>query len=353
MPLGSFLKRSLSRRGPRDGRAAEGSDHDNPTVVDAPLQSTHRQIPEPLRSQGRTITPPEHHERESAEDPSIPLILSESALAAPLDQSLGLTKRDLRSLFSGAPHFMLEKGRRRRCYPQAFYPWNSDLETGDLQDRRHLENETFALATLHAHLPVPDRLDFSPSSLGPLKQEDAWKRPAFEIGVLEVPNMLAHQGKEPGTVGLRHFLELPIADGRLKGGYWHGDVDNSSEGKHLDSIGKHARQQSLCQVIHGTPDMWKQLGVRNITADILTDRLALISTWHDEVVRQGWLVTVLDKERSDTLGEVLFTQLIYPLPGVSPNDSSKSLKAQIEALAIVLTTPEHGTISVSLDRALE
>jgi hypothetical protein len=36
---------------------------------------------------------------------------------------------------------------------------------------------------LFTHLPVPDRLEFQPSSLGSLRQEDAWKRPAFEIGV--------------------------------------------------------------------------------------------------------------------------------------------------------------------------
>lgn len=138
-----------------------------------------------------------------------------------------MTRDDLRIFFSGAPYFMLEQGRRGRSYPQAFYPWNSDLETGDFQDRRFLEHETFALSTLHAHLPVPDRLDLQPSSLGPRKQEDAWKRPVFEVGGYEVSNMLAYQGKEPGTVGLRYILEFPTADWLKNEHMCHEDAEDS------------------------------------------------------------------------------------------------------------------------------
>ena len=74
----------------------------------------------------------------------------------------GLTKEDVQTLFSGAPHFMLEKGRRGRYFPQAYFPWNNQLDITDLEDRVYLKHESFALATLHAHLPVPEEVGWKP-----------------------------------------------------------------------------------------------------------------------------------------------------------------------------------------------
>ncbi len=211
MPFGSLLKKSLSRRKSQDGTAEDSRDRES---------NSSRTGKRGDRGQSETLLIKHvggdrsagHHRIPSDEDPSAPSNKLATGLEHRPDKASDLTKDDLNILFSGAPHFTLEKGRRRRLYPQAFYPWNSDLVTGDLQDRRYLEHETFALSTLHAHLPVLDKLEIQPSSLGPLKQEDAWKRPALEVGVFEVPNMLAYQGKEPGTVGPRYFLELSIAD---------------------------------------------------------------------------------------------------------------------------------------------
>jgi hypothetical protein len=186
-----------------------------------------------------------------------------------------------------------------------------------------LERETFALCTLHAHLPVLDRPEFQSTSLGPLKQEVAWKRPAFEVGVFEVPNLLAYKGMEPGTVGLKYFLELPIlgwfqAEQKYQGeadGFVHSQTGHSPK----NEVQNHYHFNGGCRVPitsthkykiclesfmnHQLPG--KDIGVRDISIDLLTDRLAAIGNWHDEVVRQGRLVTVLDKQDSNTLYEIL------------------------------------------------
>ncbi len=73
--------------------------------------------------------------------------------------------------------------------------------------------------------------------------------------------------------------------------------------------------------------------------DVLTHRLAVIGKWHDDVVRQGWLVTALDKRDSDTLYDILFTQFLHPVIDPPSDENSKGLKMQIEALVMVLTTP--------------
>jgi hypothetical protein len=49
----------------------------------------------------------------------------------------------------------------------------------------------------------------------------------LKLVFFEVPNMLAYQGKELGTVGLRHFLEIPIADWLLNEHGSHGRAGDS------------------------------------------------------------------------------------------------------------------------------
>ncbi|KPI36914.1 uncharacterized protein AB675_5965 [Cyphellophora attinorum] len=179
-----------------------------------------------------------------------------------------LSKEDVRALFSGAPHFTIEPGHRGRSFPQAFYPFALDLDLTDLHDHVSLTHESFALATLHSHLPVPvshlakqrlspvssatdSNLDtpvnrdvYSPTSLAPHSSSATYFqahptqdpvalevaspsvaldetdltfgnkfRPMFDLGIYERPNMLSLHGIEPGTFGLHAFLERGVADG--------------------------------------------------------------------------------------------------------------------------------------------
>ena len=267
----------------------------------------------------------------------------------------GLNRDDVKHLFAGSPQFMLEKGSHGKSFPQVFFPWDKSLDVADLQGRRWLKHESFALSTLHAHLPIPDELDWQPTSIGPYKKADAWKRPAFELGIFESPNMLGIDGKEPGTVVMRHFLEMPVAD-RFRTAKQAQDASlshsvditkmsmtdamktlQSKEGSPM--IGKHAPWQDRRQLINGGPRAWKRVGVREISMQSITDRLAKVSSWHDEVVAGGWRLTVLDKQDCPTLYNELFTDFLFPPESASKAAGSQSMKQQLEVLYKVLSTP--------------
>ncbi|RMZ79019.1 hypothetical protein DV737_g3654, partial [Chaetothyriales sp. CBS 132003] len=93
----------------------------------------------------------------------------------------GLTKEDVQALFSGAPHFMLEKGRRGLYFPQAFFPWDNE------------------------GLP--------PSELKAPNLTQSRMQPAFDMGVYERPNMIGLTAVEVGTMALHTYLERPVRDG--------------------------------------------------------------------------------------------------------------------------------------------
>ncbi|KAJ9612170.1 hypothetical protein H2200_003767 [Cladophialophora chaetospira] len=276
----------------------------------------------------------------------------------------GLTKEDVEHLFSGAPQFVLEKGRRGRYFPQSFFPWNNDLETSDLQDRRYLKHESFSLSTLHAHLPIPDEVNWKPGLEPPIKKEglELGKRPMFELGIFERPNMLGMEGREPGTIGMRYFLERPVADGSLDEKVKeHGkDVEIdlaianapameafkmlalSKENDELNAkIGKHAPGVDRAKLIQEGARSWKAVGVRDISMDCFTQRMDVISHFRDQILNAGWKETVLNHMNSAELYSHLFSELLYP-PRKVPTEAKHekaSLKIQIEALVKVLTTP--------------
>ena len=275
-----------------------------------------------------------------------------------------MSKEDVEHLFSGAPQFVLEKGTRGRYFPQAFFPWNNDLETSDLQDRRYLKHESFALSTLHAHLPIPDEVNWKPGLAPPSKKEglELGKRPMFELGIFERPNMLGLEGREPGTIGMRYFLERPVSDGvadeKVKE---HGkDVEIGSaianapameafkmlalskENDELNAkIGKHAPVVQRARLIREGPHSWKAVGVRDISMETLTHRMDTINYLRDHVFNAGWRETVLNHMDAAELYSYLFDELLFP-PRKVPSDAKHekaSLKIQIEALVKVLTTP--------------
>ena len=272
-------------------------------------------------------------------------------------------------------------------------------------------HESFALCSLHAHLPVPYEINYgdeeqehihgtredmamsharpaaatrrssfegattmntesvpkTPSH--PPEGKETGKRPMFDLGIYERPNMLSLQGVEPGTLGMRNFLELPVADGLVTHGREeHGGRDSDIGSERLASdvdiekmaaseafkvlahdegnamIGKHAPMQDRTQVLKDGSKEWKKIGVRGITMRSITERLEQISILRDKIVDNGWRYTILDEFSGEALGQQLFGQILYP-PGklgagkLSSEHGERDLKVQIEALVKVLATP--------------
>lgn len=251
----------------------------------------------------------------------------------------------MKKLFSGAPHFILEKGRHGILYPQVFFPWNPDVETGDLNDRRVLQHESFTVATLHAHLPIPDQDGGHPIKIA---LEQPWKRPAFDIGVFEVPNMLAQSGWEPGALGFRAYMELPFADALKTGNHEH---EAAAAYRHLADLPanealtsmqhghepSHEPVQDRLELIREGHHTWKRIGLRDVTMKTIVERIVEIVRLRDELVLQDHKITILDKHSSHELYSELFTKLLHPSPGkASDVEDPYSLKVQIEALVKVL-----------------
>ena len=280
--------------------------------------------------------------------------MSKSSVAE-LDQqtSLGLSKDEAKTLFFGAPHFMLEKGKHGKAFPQAFFPWNNDLDVSDLTDRQPLSHEAFGAATLHAHLPIPNKGTWKPSVEGPQMREK-WKRPMFDLGIFEVPNMLSIDGKEPGTVGLRYFLELPLAEsfssrsiqpaadkpewdmGKMQA------IEVTTALKHDNrniKLGKHAPPQDRLTLVRGGPKAWASVGVRDITTPMIMQRLAYISDMHDQILKDGFQTSLLSKQSCAELHKHLFTEFLFPPVFNGSEADPNDLKVQTESLAKVLTTP--------------
>lgn len=184
----------------------------------------------------------------------------------------------------------------------------------------------------------------------------------FELGIYERPNMLSLDGREPGTIGMRYFLERPVGDGmtdeKVKE---HGkdiEIDLaianapameafkmlalSKDNAELNAkIGKHAPAVERSKLLRDGPHSWKAVGVRDISIETLAKRMDVISYLRDQVLNAGWRETVLNHLDTAELYSYLFNELLYPprkIPSETKHEKA-SLKIQIEALVKVLTTP--------------
>ncbi|OQD79978.1 hypothetical protein PENANT_c041G10604 [Penicillium antarcticum] len=272
-----------------------------------------------------------------------------------------LTKEDVKKILSGAPHFLLEKGKHGRWYPQVIFPWDEQNPVVQhLWDRKPLPHASFTLSTLHAHLPVPDDWAVKggvPIQIYDWRRTDATNRATFDVGIFEVPNMLSNNGKEPGTVGFRHFLELSVADAvRYTGPEeprpppYLRRVSNLPATEAFDLMGGYDRPYSQCQsgavydrhqLICDGPRAWKRIGVRDISLQALVQRLDHLRQFRQDMLREGSTKTILDIETPYQLHDSLHTRFLYPHP--PPADilpgHPHSIKSQIKTLCIVLNTP--------------
>ncbi|EGC49927.1 conserved hypothetical protein [Histoplasma capsulatum var. duboisii H88] len=258
--------------------------------------------------------------------------------------SHSLSEHQLKYLFSGAPHFLLEKGLNR-WYPHVVFPWDRDLRIQHLDDRKALEHPSFTLSTLHAHIPV------SPGGGGiqiypdALTEKSGCRRPSFDIGVFEVPNMLSSRANEDGCIGFHNFMELPIVYGprseqrplspRLFDK--HLQITPAPRGKDdpYSDYNLNVIFDRLKLVAAG-PSAWKRIGVRDCSMKAITQRLQTLSGVQDQITLQGKSVTLLDEESVAGLHRQLFSTFLYPPPNAVHAEHPDSFRFQISTLIQVL-----------------
>ncbi|KAF7717946.1 Uncharacterized protein PECH_002647 [Penicillium ucsense] len=272
-----------------------------------------------------------------------------------------LTKKDVKALFSGAPHFMLERGKHGRWYPQVIFPWDEhNLSIQRMMDRKPLAHASFTLCTLHTHLPVPD--DWAVKGGVPIPVHDwrrsgAAKRATFDVGIFEVPNMLGNNGREPGTIGFRNFLELSIADilrytgpGEPRPFPGRENISALPATEAFELMDHYDKPYSQClsgavfdrqELIKEGPSGWKRIGVRDINLRFLVHRLDQLRQLRQDLLLQGSNITILDVESPHELHHILHTHFLHPRP--PPADllagHPQGLKSQIKTIATVLATP--------------
>jgi hypothetical protein len=264
-------------------------------------------------------------------------------------------------MLSGAPHFLLEKGKHGRYYPQVIFPWDEQNPiVQHMWDRKPLPHASFTLSTLHAHLPLPD--DWAVKGGVPMQALDwrrctgAINRATFDVGVFEVPNMLSNNGKEPGTIGFRNFLELPVADAvrytgpeRPRNPPYMQQISTMGASGAFDLMEGYSKPYSQCQsgavydrhrLICEGPEAWKRIGVRDVNLRSLVERLEYLRKYRYEMLTEGSTKTILDVESPRKLHDHLYTQFLYPRPPSSDTEGHpEGIKAQIKTLALVLATP--------------
>ncbi|KAJ0415884.1 hypothetical protein BJY00DRAFT_317352 [Aspergillus carlsbadensis] len=272
-----------------------------------------------------------------------------------------LTRNDIEVIFSGAPYFLLEKGKQGYWYPHVIFPFDDhDPTIQSLWDRRALPYPSYTVSTLHAHLPIPG--DWMIEGDTPV-QLDSWthrespKRASLDLGMFEVPNMLSSNGKEPGSVGLHYFLELPVADAirftgppRASAEADFKRLSNMPAMEAYELMEHHSLSYALCEdgTVHDRkkllldgPTAWKRIGVRDIDLHKLVTRLQTLKELRHEILHGHRAKTILDLEGPQDLFSGLFNSFLYRPPRFMTveGEDPHSIQSQIKALAIVLATP--------------
>ncbi|KAI1959110.1 hypothetical protein LOZ58_004818 [Ophidiomyces ophidiicola] len=252
------------------------------------------------------------------------------------------SEQELKNIFSGAPHFILEKGVNSTWYPHVLFPWDENVSVQNLRDRKPFHHPSHTLSTLHAHLPVcQGGVTSNDNSHGTAVL------PTFDLGVFEVPNMLSARAKEPGCIGFRTYLELPIAHASRYTAF----TPPSPRRRYIfpqalpslkNGLYAFCRTQTSPkreEVLRGGPTVWRRLGVRPIPIKTVALRLEQLGELRQDVMFRCQQTNVMDQEKVAELNDQLFSDFLYPLPKDMENSvpaKRGSLKYQIWVLLQVL-----------------
>jgi hypothetical protein len=169
--------------------------------------------------------------------------------------------------------------------------------------------------------------------------------------------MLSSNGKEPGSVGLHYFLELPVADAirftgppRASAEADFKRLSNMPAMEAYELMEHHSLPYALCEdgTVHDRkkllldgPIAWKRIGVRDIDMQRLVTRLQALKELRHEILHGHTTKTILDLEGILDLFSGLFNNFLYRPPRFMTveGEDPHSIQSQIKALAIVLATP--------------
>ncbi|KAK6001140.1 hypothetical protein QM012_003223 [Aureobasidium pullulans] len=207
---------------------------------------------------------------------------------------------ELVNYFAGAPVFEI-----RSLRPRVSYRWKLDEESGEPQDFVDVGHSTFEAATLRRRERTRQLRD--------LVAEDADN----QIPMMEVPNMLSLNGNEPGTIGLEHFLQMPLADSKRCAE----DEDEAFRSKR--------------QLLATSPE---RLELRSLDIQYLIQRLGEIGSSRHSRSNDEQRNLKRDEQSIANLHTELFSNLLTEPEREEDESPYTSLEGQVVALARVLVT---------------
>ncbi|KAH7392657.1 hypothetical protein BKA66DRAFT_567981 [Pyrenochaeta sp. MPI-SDFR-AT-0127] len=221
-----------------------------------------------------------------------------------------LNEAQLHALFAGAPHFSVLEADGYFT-PRIAYPWDTE-STKDGSDSVQSKEAAFLATTLHKPLTKVSIQEDS---------DKGNKYKGYEVGIVEIPNMLSAQGIEPGSIGLAHFLGLPRSDSLVT------DLNQSQSSKDFLEA---TRNKELMQA---DPE---RIGIRPVRIELVHDRLIELQGLYEAFQDSPQAMTILNNQSSGDLYTNLFTKFITPPGHDGSNDDPSGLNIQITALLRVL-----------------
>ncbi|GAB7352600.1 hypothetical protein MBLNU459_g2980t1 [Dothideomycetes sp. NU459] len=221
-----------------------------------------------------------------------------------------LTQDDYVRMFSGAPEFDVAASRK---HPRPRVTFRGKVTGGpeDARDFLGFGHSTFAATSLGGHR-ITKTLEAVPAAAS---QAATVIDPNEDL--LEMPSMMSFAGRDPGTVGLEYFLQLPVSDSKL------------TEGE-VAILAK--RAELLLE-----PEVY---GLRRIDVEIMIDRLSEIGDMSQSSDNLHHSSNPPNEQKAAEMYADLFAKLLStPKFAPSSEDDPTGFDVQIAALTTILNTP--------------
>lgn len=228
---------------------------------------------------------------------------------SPRLESKPLTNDDVLRLFSGAPEFHVAGSQH--C-PRPRVAFRGEITGGPENARDYLdfEHSTFTVMSLSSHRVTE-------TSTTVLTQDGESPLADSHDDLLEIPGMASLAGRDPGTVGLEYFLQMPVSDSKLT----EAETDTPSN-----------RAMLLLEP--------ETLGLRQFNMEIMIDRLSEISDTRQSNSAMQQASSPSNEQKAAEMYADLFSKLLAtPKFAPSSEEDPTGFDVQITTLANILNTP--------------